>query len=134
MEIVNQDGRTVSNLQDDKSNVKDYLREVSIKDGLTLVPNYFLYYHYCKEWKPTGKKLSKIGFLRKISIVFESKRTKNTRYYLLSGEAFNLNEESLNDAKEFDRRYRAKKEKQKKQSKASSITEKVQPDNETGLY
>lgn len=132
MGIASKDGKAVSNLTDDESNVKNFLRECGIKDGPTLVPNYKVYYDYCHKWKPNGKKLSKIGFLRKLSVVFESKRTKNVRYYLLNTEAFDISEESLNEAKEFDKRYRKKIK--KKQHKKSRSTKTVQSDNETGIH
>lgn len=135
--IVSKEGKTISNLMDDKSNVREFLREYSVKDGSALVPNYKVYYDYCRKWKPAGKKLSKIGFLRKFSVVFEAKRNKDTRYYLLDKEAFDTSKESLDEAKEFDKRYRNKinkKTKQKKQSTASRITEEIQSENETGLH
>ena len=130
LEIVNQDGRSISTLHDDKSNVKDYIKEREVRDGITLVPNFYLYYHYHKVWNPTGKKLSKIGFLRKMNVVFEQKRTKKVRYYLLDQESFDLSEETISEAKRFDERYRrkvAKKSEQKKQAKISRIEQKVQP-------
>lgn len=126
--IVDKDRRSVSNLMDDESNVKDFLREYCVTDGTTLVPNYKIYYDYCRNWLPKGRKISKIGFFRKFSQVYESKRTKGTRYYLIAEGVFELDEESINDAKEFDRRARnkiKKKNEQKKQSKVSSITEEV---------
>lgn len=106
-------------------------------DGTTLVPNYVVYYHYCKKWKPTGKKISKIGFFRKFSQVYESTRTGSTRYYLLAEGVFDTSKEAIDEAKEFDKRMRnkiKKKNEQKKKSKVSSVAEEIQSDNETGLY
>jgi len=123
--IVTKDGRTIATLAEDESNVKLFLREYEVKDGSALVPNYVIYYAYCKKWRPAGNKLSKIGFLRKLSIVFESRRTKDTRYYLLNQEVFNLSEEAIDEAKEFDKRMRnkiSKKREQKIESKISSST------------
>ena len=137
MEIASTDRKAVSNLTDDKSNIMEYIREQEITDGCTLVPNFLVYYDYCRNWKPAGKKLSKIGFLRKFSVVYNSKRTKDTRYYLLNEEAFDISEEALYEAKQFDKRYRnkiEKKTKQKKQRKISSTTEEVQSEDETGLH
>ena len=125
LEIVAKDGRSLSNLTDDNSNVGNFVREHGVKDGPALIPNYVVYFTYCRKWKPTGQKLSKIGFLRKFSIAFESKRTKSTRYYLLTEEAFDISEEALNEARQFDKRYRtkaSKKAKQKKQGEVSSTS------------
>ena len=127
--IATKDGTVIPTLVDDKSNVKDFLREYGVMDGSALVPNYKVYYDYCRKWKPQGQKLSKIGFLRKFSVVFTTHRNRHTRYYLLSEEAFDISEESLNESKEFDRRYRnkiKKKREQKKQRKVSRIAEEIQ--------
>ena len=135
--IVTTDGTTISNLRDDKSNVREFLREYGVKDGSTLVPNYKVYFDYCRKWRPQGKKLSKIGFLRKFSVVFESHRKTKVRYYLLNEGAFDISEEAIDEAKEFDKRMRnkiRKKNKQKKQGAASRIAEEVQPEDATGLY
>ena len=98
-------GKTVGNLANDTSNIKDFLLDVEIKDGLTLVPTYVIYYHYCKVWRHTGQKISKIGFFRKINKLFETKRTKKIRYYLLDSGKLELDKESLKLAKDFDLRY-----------------------------
>jgi len=135
--IATKDKDVISNLIEDKTNVRDFIREYNVTDGVVLVPNYKVYYDYCRKWRPAGKKLSKIGFLRKFNVAFYSKRTKNTRYYLLDQGAFETDKESLNEAKEFDKRYRnkvAKKRKQKIESKVSSIAKEIQLEDETGLY
>ena len=126
--IASKKGKAITTLANDNSNVKEFLREYVVKDGSTLVPNYIIYYSYCKKWRPTGNKLSKIGFLRKFSVVFEAKRTNKTRYYLLEEGVFDISEEALNEAKEFDKRSSNKikrKNEQKKQSKISRITKEI---------
>ena len=135
--IATTEGSAVSTLADDKSNVKNFLREYDVKDGSALVPNYKVYNDYCRNWQPTGKKLSKIGFLRKFSVVFEPYRSRHTRYYLLNKEAFDISEESLHEAKRFDKRYRnriRKKGEQKKQNKASRLAKEIQSKDEAGLH
>ena len=135
--MVSKEGVTISNLMEDNSNVREFLRELEITDGLTLVPTYIIYYRYKKVWRPHGTKLSKIAFFRKINKVFETKRTNSTRYYLLNEGVFDLSKESLDDARKFDKRYRnkiQKKGKPQKQSKAPSITEEIQSENASGLH
>lgn len=137
MGIASTDKEVISTLFEDKSNVRDFLREYGVTDGDALVPNYKVYYDYCKKWKPTGKKLSKIGFLRKLSIVFRTKRTNNTRYYLLNEGVFDLSEDALNEAKKFDERYRrkvAKKGIKKIESEVPSTSEEIQSEDASGLY
>ena len=137
MGIATTEGSAVPTLADDKSNVKNFLREYDVKDGSALVPNYKVYHDYCRRWCPTGKKLSKIGFLRKFSIAFTSHRRTHIRYYLLNKEAFDISEESLHEAKQFDKRYRKrvkKKSEQKKQDKASRLAKEIQSKDEAGLH
>jgi hypothetical protein len=129
LDMVDKGSSTVSNLADDKSNVKDFLKERDIMEGDALIPNYKIYHDYCKEWNPRGKKLSKIQFFRTLSKIFESKRTKDTRYYLLAKEAFDLGKEAIDEAKRFDERYRrkiSKKRQSQKTSEISSTPEEVQ--------
>ena len=42
--IAAKDGTVIPTLVDDKSNVKDFLREYGVTDGSALVPNYKVYY------------------------------------------------------------------------------------------
>ena len=41
--MVSKEGVTISNLMEDNSNVREFLRELEITDGLTLVPTYIIY-------------------------------------------------------------------------------------------
>lgn len=135
--IASKDGKVIPTLVHDNSNIRDFLREYDVTDGSALVPNYKVYHDYCKKWRPAGKKLSKIGFLRKFNVVFQSRRTKDTRYYLLNQGVFDTSEEALNEAKKFDERYRrkiTKKREQKKQSQVSSTTEEIQSEDASGLH
>ena len=135
--IVEKDSTIIPTLTDDTSNVKDFLREYGVKDGATLVSNYKIYYDYCRNWRRHGNKISKIGFFRKFGRVFDSKRTGTVRYYLITEGVFETDKESLDEAKEFDRRMRnkiKKKNEQKKQGKVSRIAEEIQSENATGLH
>lgn len=112
--IASKDGSVVPTLSEDRSNITDYIREQGVKDGSVLVPNFLVYYDYCRNWKPAGFKLSKIGFLRKFNVAFKSKRKTKVRYYLLESDNFDLSPESIRKAKDFDLRYRNKITRKKK--------------------
>ena len=128
LERVGMDSPTGFNLMDDKTNVKDFIREYCITDGPTSVPSFKIYYDYCKRWNPHGNKLSKIQFFRVFNKVHKVKRTNTIRYYNLNQGEFNLEKDSLDEAKRFDERYRKRikeKNKQKIESKISGIAEKI---------
>lgn len=131
MELVDKDSSTSPTLNDDTSNVKHFIRELGIHDGPILVPNFVVYEHYKRRWRPKSKKLSKIAFLRRMTKLFETKRKKHTRYFKLNKGVFDTTEEGIKNAKEHDERHRRKKKKeaeQKKQSKISSVETSVQPE------
>lgn len=114
--IVEKDSSVITNLKDDKTNVKDFLREYCITDGPALVPGYKIYHDYTKLWNPGGKKISKISFFRTFNKVFKMQRTSTTRCYKLNIEVFDLSNESLEIAKKFDERYRKRITKRNKKN------------------
>ena len=86
--------------------VSSFVIDLKLKDGTCEIPNYVLYYKYCREWNPTGRKLSKIGFARTFSKFFDIKRKTKVRYYNLN---LKITEEYKKEAKEFDRLYGRKR-------------------------
>ena len=92
------------------SHVAKFVQDKKIQEGKYKVPNYTLYFIYCKEWMPTGKKLSKIGFLREFSRLFSQKRTGVTRYYMLNIET---TKEFIKETKEYDKKHGSKRKNRK---------------------
>lgn len=112
-----------------KSSSRKFTIDFKITPGTTKIPNYIIFYHYRRSWRPYEVKDSKIGFFRDFNEFFESGRTNSYRYYLIDNtkEVFDLSDEGIALAKEYDRRYknsikansggrrvRKKKKKQKK--------------------
>jgi hypothetical protein len=136
LEAVGQDKSTVFNIpSEEQKSLREFIREYGIIEGKSKVPGYQIYYEYCKVWKPTGNKLSKIDFLRRFNKYFKVKRTKTTRYYMLKRGIFSLDKDDLENAKKFNERYERKIKKNKKvKREVSSSEEEVQPQDETGLH
>lgn len=82
--------------------IVQFIRDLKIKEGKYRIPNYALYYKYARDWQPKGGKLTKIGFLRGFSQIFEQKRTNSLRYYLLN---VRFTKEFIETAKEWDKKY-----------------------------
>lgn len=98
----------IINIRLDHSNVIEFIKEYNIESGEEKVPNYKIYFDYCNKWLPRGLKISKIGFFRKFKKAFSQKRINNVRYYLIKQGVFDTTEDSLNEAKLFDSRYRTR--------------------------
>lgn len=107
------DSDSYESLVSKEKSVNKFIRENGIISGQIKVPTYVIYYHYKRKWKLQAKKLSKIAFFREFNKLFDQVRTKNTRYYLLNDGIFNLDKESLDEAKGSDKRYEKKTKKQK---------------------
>lgn len=86
-------------LQKSTDHVARFIQDTNITDGDNKVPNFVLYFKYCREWQTKGGKLSKIGFLRTFSRFFEKGRTGKQRYYLLNLE---LDKEYIEIARKHD--------------------------------
>lgn len=89
--------------------VTDYIKEFKIKVGEGKIPVYKLFYDYIAWERFQSTKLSKIEFCRQFSKFFEGGRGNKGRYYLLDTESFDLSEESLTKAKNYDNMYQKPK-------------------------
>lgn len=103
IELARQEGESVRNFRDDKSNLPKFIREFNITTGDIKVPNYLIYYVYRISWRPQGKKMSKIEFMRRLSKVFDQKRTGKVRYYMLNHNPFE--DYDLRKVKIYDKKY-----------------------------
>lgn len=94
--------------------VTDFIKEFEIKLGTDRIPVYKVYYDYISWERFQSTKLSKIEFSRQFSKFFESGRGNQGRYYLLDKDSFDLSEESLTRAKNYDSIYQKPSKKKRK--------------------
>lgn len=125
------------NRESTKKNINKYaykfIQAFDITIGDIKYPNFLIFYHF-KKWtekKGYRHKLGLTEFFRTFSKYFEQVRTGRQRYYLLN-DALKMDDETLIKAKKHSnihkglRRSIREKEKQKKQSKVSSIEERAE--------
>ena len=95
--------------------VMEFIQTFEIMQGDTRVPNYKIFYDYISWDRFQSTKLSKTEFFRQFGKYFDSGRGNKGRYYLLDENSFDLSEESLTKAKNYDNIYqkRGKKSRSK---------------------
>ena len=97
--------------------VTDFIKEFEIKLGNDRIPAYKIYYDY-KAWERfQSTKLSKIEFFRQFNKFFKVKRGNRGRYYLLDAESFDMSENSLTKAKNYDTIYQGNVSRKKSDKK-----------------
>lgn len=96
------------------TNTLRYIEEMKLEPGTQAVPNYVIYWHYRTQWgnvENRHSKANKIVFFRTFSTKLPSHRVGSQRYYLLKEGSIEINEQILEEAKLYDKKYvRFKKE------------------------
>jgi predicted nucleotide-binding protein (sugar kinase/HSP70/actin superfamily) len=102
----------------DNKNVVDFINELGVESGTEAVPNYLIFYVYRCIWKPEEykNKAKKITFFQTFGKRFPDYRKNHQRYYMLKSGLFNVEEEILKAAKQYDKQYWKSKKSQKKVS------------------
>jgi hypothetical protein len=92
------------------------MKELGIESGTKAVPNYLIFYIYRSIWRADQpkKKAKKITFFQTFGKHFPDYRKNDQRFYMLKEELFDVNEELLTAAKQYDKQYWQGKKTQKK--------------------
>lgn len=110
-EIAGDENAPEVSFSEPSDNVLNYIKGNKLEAGTVPVANFLIYHHYFHDWEPKGKKLSYIEFFRQFNRVFNQKRTKKTRYYMLGPGIYKLDKDSIDVARRFQ------KEQEEKNSK-----------------
>lgn len=89
--------------------VTDFIKEFKVMDGEDKIYNYKIYNDYRAWERFQSTKLSKIEFFRQFNKFFKQGRGNKGRYYLLNSDSFDLSEESLTKAKNYDNIFQKRK-------------------------
>jgi hypothetical protein len=105
-------------VKSDNKDVMDFISEMNIKSGTKNVPNYLIFYIYRCVWKPDNskRKAKKITFFQTFGKHFPDYRKNKQRFYMLDSEIFEVNEEVLKAARQYDKQHWQSKKTQKKVS------------------
>lgn len=118
LKIVNERPSKNRKIKEDHRDVMDFINELNIESGTQAVPTYLIFYFYRSLWKPdnTKRKAKKITFFQTFGRYFNDFRENTQRYYLLKEGLFNVTEDVIKAAKQYDKQYWQSKKTQKKVS------------------
>jgi hypothetical protein len=113
------------------SNTLRYIQEAGIEAGDKAVPNFVIYWHYRTQWNAgignNNQRANKIVFFRTFSKKFPAHRVGNQRYYLLKENCIEINDQVLEEAKLYDKKYVRFKKDKKTEEKQGEV-----PSNSSG--
>ena len=106
--IVSQKRKIIAPVEAEKkksSHVAKFIKDFQIQEGYMKIPNHTIWYFYIQVWQQSGRKLTKIGFLREFAAFFPQKRSGNLRYYKLD---IAMNKGDFDIAKKYEERTKKK--------------------------
>ena len=116
LKLIEQKPTSVKKAKDDNKDVLEFIKELEIESGTKAVPNYLIFYIYRSIWRADQpkRKAKKITFFQTFGKHFPDYRKNDQRFYMLKEELFDVNEELLTAAKQYDKQYWQGKKTQKK--------------------
>lgn len=100
-------------------NVLRFIKETGLEPGTQVVPTYVIFWFYRNQWNNGGgdaaSKAKRTTFFRTFNKNFPTYRKKDQRYYLIKEGVITVNEETLKEAKTYDKKYWSKKPKKKRE-------------------
>lgn len=118
LKLIEEKPKNSKKIRQDNRDVLDFIQDISIESGTQAVPNYLIFYIYRTIWRvdQQKRKAKKITFFQTFGKHFPDYRKNNQRFYMLKEGLFNVNEELLKAAKQYDKQHWQNKKAQKKVS------------------
>lgn len=118
LKLVNERPKKEKRNKEDHRDVLEFIKELNIESGTQAVPTYLIFYFYRSLWNPenTKRKAKKITFFQTFGRYFNDFRKNTQRYYLLKDGLFNVTEDVIKAAKQYDKQHWQSKKTQKKVS------------------
>jgi hypothetical protein len=118
LKLIEEKPKNSKKIRQDNRDVLDFIQDMSIESGTQAVPNYLIFYIYRTIWRvdQQKRKAKKITFFQTFGKHFPDYRKNNQRFYMLKEGLFNVNEELLKAAKQYDKQHWQNKKAQKKVS------------------
>lgn len=116
IESLEADKKNVKKAKVDHKDVVEFIKDLNIESGVQAVPNYLIFFIYRTIWKPDQpkKKAKKITFFQTFSRYFPDYRKNHQRFYMLKEGMFEVNDELLKAARQYDKQHWQSKKAQKK--------------------
>lgn len=118
LKLIEEKPKSVRKVKEDHRDVLDFINDLGIESGTQAVPNYLIFYVYRSIWRADQpkKKAKKITFFQTFGRHFPDYRKNHQRYYMLKEGIFEVNEEVLKVARQYDKQHWQSKKAQKKVS------------------
>jgi hypothetical protein len=118
LKLIEEKPKNSKKIRQDNRDVLDFIQDMSIESGTQAVPNYLIFYIYRTVWRvdQQKRKAKKITFFQTFGKHFPDYRKNHQRFYMLKEGLFNVNEELLKAAKQYDKQHWQNKKTQKKVS------------------
>jgi hypothetical protein len=118
LKLVQEKSTSKVKAKSENRDVLDFINELEIQSGTQAIPNYLIFYIYRSIWRvdQPKRKAKKITFFQTFGKHFPDYRRNNQRYYMLKEGLFEVNEELLKAAKQYDKQHWKSKKAQKKVS------------------
>lgn len=118
LKLIEEKPKTSKKQKEDNKDVLEFIKDLGIESGTQAVPNYLIFYVYRSIWRvdQVKKKAKKITFFQTFGKHFPDYRKNHQRYYMLKEGIFDVNEEVLKAAKQYDKQHWQNKKTQKKVS------------------
>lgn len=115
LKLVESETKSEKKQKEDHKDVIEFIKDLGIEAGTQAIPNYLIFYVYRSIWRADSskRKAKKITFFQTFSRHFPDYRKNNQRFYMLKEGLFNVNEEVLKAAKQYDKQHWQSKKAQK---------------------
>jgi hypothetical protein len=118
LKLIEEKPKSVRKIREDHRDVIDFIKDLGVEPGTQAVPNYLIFYVYRSIWRvdQTKRKAKKITFFQTFGKHFPDYRKNHQRFYMLKEGLFDVNDELLKAAKQYDKQHWQSKKTQKKVS------------------
>jgi hypothetical protein len=113
LKLVEQKPKSGRKPKQDHRDVLEFIKDLGIESGTQAVPNYLIFYIYRVIWMADfpKRKAKKITFFQTFGKHFPDYRKNHQRFYMLKEGLFDVNEEVLKVAKQYDKQHWQKAQK-----------------------
>lgn len=118
LKLVQEKSSSKVKTRPENKDVLEFINELGIESGTQAIPNYLIFYIYRSVWRvdQPKRKAKKITFFQTFGKHFPDYRKNDQRYYMLKEGLFEVSEELLKAAKQYDKQHWKSKKAQKKVS------------------
>lgn len=115
LKLIEEKPKTGRKAREENKNVLDFISDFKIESGTQAIPNYLIFYIYRCIWEPEEqkRKAKKITFFQTFGKYFPDYRKNNQRFYMLREGLFDVTDEILKAARQYDKQYWQSKKVQK---------------------